>query len=361
MTRRPRFLAFEGFRTALARLAEGLIRVGPPADESNLRDAEARLRRPLPASLRTFLRSFDGADLFHESLLIGGVGPEAPASLVGLAGEANTAMDAGTLPGDLVVARAATGDVFVLEAATPDRPGERVFRVPSDTDECWLAGSTFETWLDAFVAAEQLLYDSSGEFVLDAFEPDGELVPIMAVRQAERAVRKDPGAADRHFDLGVARRRLDQLDQAASAFARAAELQPDNPWPWFDQGRVLLTCEEPARAASCFVRAAEATTGPERARMLAWVARAWLLAGKRGEAEQAVASARAADPAIVAQLQRAAEAAETGEDPGAAAEARALLAAFEPGGLARRLPVLPSAPAAEPRRSPSRARSRPPR
>jgi tetratricopeptide (TPR) repeat protein len=348
VTRRPRFLAFEGFRAALSRLPEGLIRVGPPAGAAHLAGAATRLGRSLPPTLASFLSAFDGADLFHETLLLGGVGPEAPTGLVDLALDPEAASGEGHQAGDLVIARAAAGDLLLLEADTSERREGRVFRIRPGSGERWLAGSSFEAWLDAFVAAERLLYDGEGEFVLDAFEPDGELVPLMAVRQAERALRKDPGAADRHFDLGVAQRRLGRLEQAARAFERATELQPENPWPWFDLGRVHLARQEPWRGASCFSRAAESALRLERGQMLAWAARAWLAAGEHDAARAAVASARAAHPELVAHLRRSAGSAEADQDEEAAAEARALLAPFEPGGLARRLPILtpvPSGPA----------------
>ena len=73
--------------------------------------------------------------------------------------------------------------------------------------------------------------------VLEAFEPDGEeLMPAFALRQAERALRKDPGSAESHHDLGLAHRRLGHLARAREEFARAAMLDVHNPWPWFDRG-----------------------------------------------------------------------------------------------------------------------------
>ena len=65
----------------MARLPAGLIRVVPPAAPADIASAEAALGRALPDAYASFLRSFDGADLFHETLLIAGVGPGAPRAL----------------------------------------------------------------------------------------------------------------------------------------------------------------------------------------------------------------------------------------------------------------------------------------
>ena len=80
---RPLF--FEALRTAESRLPAGLVRLGGPARDGDLLAAEDRLAtlgRKLPGSLRDLLRSFDGADLFHESVVIFGVGPDALRSLM---------------------------------------------------------------------------------------------------------------------------------------------------------------------------------------------------------------------------------------------------------------------------------------
>ena len=61
----------------MARLPAGLIRVVPPAAPADIASAEAALGRALPDAYASFLRSFDGADLFHETLLIAGVGRSA--------------------------------------------------------------------------------------------------------------------------------------------------------------------------------------------------------------------------------------------------------------------------------------------
>jgi len=322
-------LYFEGFRTAVARMAEGLIRPGEPATPAEIAAAERALHRRLPPAYAAFLASFDGADLFHESLLLCGVGPGAARGLV----EANRPPAPSLLePGELVIAEAASGDRYALGAGE-DPP---VVHLRAGSDERWRCGSSFSRWLDAVLAREQLLYDSEGEFRLEAFEADGEeLTAPFALRQAERALRKDPDSAESHHDLGVAHRRMGKLDRALASFTRAAELDPANPWPSFDRARTELALEEAEAAAASFRRTAELVPGAEGARFLAWSARAFRAAGREDQAALARQEALARDPELAGALRHAVEAA---EEPEARAEAESLADALEP--PKKRLPVL---------------------
>jgi tetratricopeptide (TPR) repeat protein len=340
---------FDHFRAALARLPAGLIRVMPPADATALARAEAELGRPLPGEYRAFLGSFDGADLFHESVLVAGVGAAAPVRLAELGPDRE---------GELTFAVGAAGERYLLDAAG------RVVRTDAGADERARAGSGFARWLDATVAREQVLYGPDGEYAPDVFDPSGEEVtPLVALRQAERALKQDPGAAGAAHARGVALRRLGRRSAAVAAFAEATELDPDNPWPWFDLGRAALDDAQAARAVSAFQRAAELEAGPSGGRLLAWAARA---AGPGAEAERLRAAALARDGALVDSLRRAVDAATEDDDPDELAEARALLAAIAPGEVVvprRRLPIVseraaPPPPPAPPRRPRPAARRR---
>jgi tetratricopeptide (TPR) repeat protein len=324
-------LYFEEFRTAAARSATGLIRPGGPATDQEIAAAEKALGRPLPASYAAFLRSFDGADLFHEGLILCGVGREARSVV-----DANQPPAPPLLaPGELVIAEAASGDRYALGLGK-EPP---VVHLRAGSDERWLAGSSFPRWLDAVIAREQLLYDSEGEFRLEAFEDDGEeLTAPFALRQAERALKRDPSSAESQHDLGVALRRMGKLDRAREAFSRAAELDPGNPWPWFDEARTALVLEEAGEAVAGFRQAATLVPGAEGARFLAWAARAARQAGREDEAAAARKEALERDPELATALKRAAEAASAEEDLDARVEAEQLAEALEP--PKRRLPVL---------------------
>jgi cytochrome c-type biogenesis protein CcmH/NrfG len=313
----------------------------PPASADSLGGAEAVLGRPLPDAYRAFLQSFDGADLFHETILIAGVGAEAPVRLADLPQER---------PGELSFAVAATGERYAIDAAG------LIVRYDAGADERALCGTSFARWLDATVAREQVLYGPDGEYAPDVFDPSGEEVtPLVALRQAERAQKQDPGAAGWAYARGLALRRLGRAGAAALALEEATELDPDNPWAWFDLGRAALDDRQTAKAVVAFRRAAELDPGPEGGRLLAWAARA---AGSGSDAQALREAALARDSDLVESLRRALDAAAGDEDPDAEAEAAALLAAVAPGApvvARRRLPIVrePDArtpPPARPRR-----------
>ncbi|HEX4404278.1 MAG TPA: SMI1/KNR4 family protein [Polyangia bacterium] len=330
---------FDRFREAMARLPAGLIRPAPAATPDLIARAEARLG-PLPAPYASFLRSFDGADLFHEAIVIAGVGASAPRDLVALNDEAAETDDA------LVFAEAVAGDRFALDARG------RVLRLRAGSDERIVAGSTFEHWLDATIARERVLYGADGEFAPDVFDDDGEeIAPLIVVRQTERALKIDPGSAEAQHERGVALRRLGRLDRAVEAFAAATALDPENPWPWFDLGRAALASgDDLPRARAAFERAAALEQGPSAARLHAWAARA---APDAAAAEESRHSALARDPALLDAFTRAeAQAALEGDDE-ARAENEALRLALAPGSAARRsLPVLTADSSRPPRPDP---------
>jgi len=332
---------FDQFRGALSRLPAGLIRVMPPAPADELARAVAALGPTFPEVYAAFLQSFDGADLFHETVLIAGLGPAAALRLADLPQDRE---------GELVFAVGAAGERYALDGAG------RVVRTDAGADERALAGSSFARWLDATVAREQVLYGPDGEYAPDVFDPSGEEVtPLVALRQAERALKQDPGAAGAAHARGLALRRLGRLTAAVEALDEATELDPENPWPWFDLGRTALDDGQNARAVKAFSRAAELDTGPEGGRLMAWAARA---AGIGAEAGALRAAALARDPGLVESLRRAVDAAAAEEDGEAEAEAAALLAAIAPGesvAARRRLPIVTELAA------PPRPPSRPPR
>lgn len=334
MARRRRAAAgdaafFDRFRSAMARLPAGLIRARPPAGAEDVARAEAALGRPLPEAFASFLRSFDGADLFHESVLIAGVGAGAPLLLTELGQEH---------PDELVFAEALSGDRYAIDGAG------RVLRRDPDAEERALAGSSFERWLDATVAREQILFDHDGEYAPDVFDPEGqEIVPAIALRQAERALKIDPGAADAEHARGLALARLGRRDAALAAFRAATELDADNPWPWFDLGRTALALGKPEVALPAFRRAAAAASeAPTAARLLAWGVRSAAAAGDDASVAKLRAEAIARDPQLVDGLVRAAASAAADGEEEARKEEAALLEAVAPGtAVPRRLPVIP--------------------
>jgi hypothetical protein len=322
---------FDYFRTALARLPAGLIRVGGPADPDDLARFESALGRALPEEYGAFLRSFDGADLFQEMVLIAGVGAGAPLRLPEIAA-------AGGAPDRLVFATGAEDERYVLAG------DGRVIRQDAGSEELAVAGSSFGRWLDATVAAQQVLFGPDGEFAPDVFEPTGEEVtPLIALRQAERALKQDPGAAGWARSQGLALMRLGRAAAAADALQSAADLDAGNPWVWFDLGRARLEAGDGGDASAAFERGASLEPGAGGAMLLAWAARARGGAAGRALAEEALRR----DPDLAVSLARAIDTAAAEGDEPARAETTALLAAIAPDRLppARvRLSVLGQAP-----------------
>jgi tetratricopeptide (TPR) repeat protein len=328
-------LYFEPLREAASRLAEGLVRLGPPASPAEIAGAERALGHRLPHVYRELLASFNGVDLFGESVLLLGVG-RSPFGSLEATNRAPRPDQLGA--GELVVGQTSEGDLLALPlepAAGAREPC--VFQLRPDADERWLAGSSFTHWLEAILAREEVLYDREGEFKLEAFEPDGEVTAAYALKQAERAVRKDAGSALAQYELGLALRRLGRLDRAGQAFARASELGPENPWPWFDLGRTQHDEGDHGSAALSLQQAARAAPGPAGARFLAWAARCLAEASDRAGADRLLADARQRHPGLAEELRRAAEA-----ESGDAQDLAALVAGEVP--LRRRLPVLGGSP-----------------
>jgi tetratricopeptide (TPR) repeat protein len=317
---------FDRFRTAIARLPAGLIRAMPPATDDDLARAAAALGRPVPEEYASFLRSFDGADLFHETIVLAGVGASAPRRLTDLAQPHS---------GELVFAEALAGDQFAF-----DEQG-RIIRRDAGAEERVLTGTSFERWLGATIAREQLLFGPDGEYAPDVFEPSGqEVLPRIALRQAERALKIDPGAADAEHDRGLALGRLGRREEAAAAFESAARLDPRSTWSWFDWGRTLLEIGRADKALAAFRGAGALENGATRARLLAWATRAAIAAEDEPAAASLRAEAVACDPALVEGLQRSVREVEDDEPR---AEAMALLEAVAPAAsrAARvRLPLL---------------------
>lgn len=319
---------FDRFRAAMARLPAGLLRVGPPAAAADITAAERALGRPLPAPYASFLRSFDGADLFHESVAIAGVGNSAPRRLASL--------QEGARPGELMFAEAIGGDRFAFD----DR--DRVVRYDPGSEERIVAGSDLVRWLDAIVAREQLLFDRDGEYAPDVFDPAGQdVLPAIALRQAERALRADPGSADAAYAQGLALVQLGRREPALAALRHATRLDPDSPWPYFDLGRESLALGHATDALEAFENAAARAPTDSGGHILAWAARAAQAAGDSQRAAALRQSATERDPSLLDSLRRALASATEERDEAARAEAAALLEAMASSDKAvRRLPVI---------------------
>ena len=194
------------------------------------------------------------------------------------------------------------------------------------------------------IAREQILFGPDGEYAPDVFDPSGqEVTPTIALRQAERALKIDPGAADVEHARGLALVRLGRQDAALAAFRAASELDAGNPWPLFDLGRTALALDKPAAAAA---RVPPGGGRHARGRHRGAPAGLGRARGGRGRRRAAAAALRAEalarDPRLIEGLTRAASAAGEDADDEARDEEIALLEAVAPGTpVPRRLPVIP--------------------
>lgn len=291
------------------------------------------LGRLLPSQLERFLRSWDGAELFQESVRLYGV----ENGFGSLLAANTTDRPAGLLPTDLVFGDTSAGELLVLDANEQvirlrgldddeDAPNEK-----ATWDERWLSGTSLESWIAATVTHDLPLYDSEGEFVLEAFEEDGlALVPSFALKLARKVLRKDPKSAELHHALGVAERRNENIPEASKAFQDAAALDPTNPWIWFDLGRALLELEDSELAAQALGNAAKQALGSpaQAARFYAWQAVAFKQKNSEPSRLAATEQALILWPTLQSDLQKAAAAAVAEDDRDAYGQLEPLLDAF---------------------------------
>ncbi len=257
---------YERFRGEIARYADGVHRLGPPARA----DAVAGL----PAELASFLRSFDGADLFIDA--------------VTLFDAAGVRRDGGLL----VFGATQDGDTLALDLGRDPPP---VVRVEADTGEALEEGTSFARWLEGYVAAEGTVYDREGEFREGIFGDEGEaLDPRAVIRRERKALKVDPDAPAPSLRLARALERTGKAAEAERILAGVVARSPRFAWAWFDLGRLLRAAGRLAEAEGAFARAAEAQPDYEPAGYFA--AQAARAAAERGdERARAAHAARALD------------------------------------------------------------------
>jgi tetratricopeptide (TPR) repeat protein len=232
-----------------------------------------------PASLGDVYLAFDGGSLFHEELE--------------LYAAANVVSDEG---GRHVVGTIDDAPIVV------DDDG-RVLRTDDETGEEVVDGTSLARWLRGRIDSLAMLVDKDGEYVDDAFDAQGELVPEVAIAQARAQVKRDaraPGPRWRLARLLASGGAPGDLEAARRELERVVELAPELPWAWLDLARISERLGEHDGAYDEAVAAAEAA--PDHEQVAYFWAHAARLAARRGnEADRAAAAARAvaADPRLV--------------------------------------------------------------
>jgi tetratricopeptide (TPR) repeat protein len=289
---RPAARFFERFREEVGRYAEGVHDLGPPAPAAELAG--------LPDELASFLRSWNGAELFVDAVRI------APAREI-------------SREGGLVL----FGSTAMEDRLALDERG-RVLKLEEDTGESVVEGTSFARWIEALVSAESVFYDREGEFKEGVFDETGEEpTPDASARREKKALRLDPGAPAPAWRLARAVERLGRGREARRLLEDVCESEPEFAWAWFDLGRLRRAAGDHAGAEDAFARASDVDTGDNAAYFAAHAAREALARGDEPARAKHAARALDLDPSIASSQRRAAE---TRFAEGAVAEAGELLA-----------------------------------
>jgi tetratricopeptide (TPR) repeat protein len=208
---------FESLRTAARRYAAGVHEFGAPADEKQLTAAEKRLGVALPPPHREFLRSYNGAALFHESILL--FPAEEIAETPALSAERRF----------LRIGDTPDGALWMRVSEDPAQDG-RIYLVDEEAPDPILAGASIESWLDATLAREGLCVDRDGEF-RDVFSDDG-LLPEVRRKQAQAGLRRDPDSALYHLEQGELYSEEGDLPAAIAALQKAVACDPQAGPAW---------------------------------------------------------------------------------------------------------------------------------
>lgn len=232
---------FESLRTAVGRYADGVHELAPPADVRTLTATEKKLGVPLPDSHREFLRSFDGAWLFHESLRL-----SSAAELVAVkGGDGATWLRIGETQDGALLLRPAGGGIYLVDEEVPDP---------------LLAGSNTESWLDATLVREGLLVDREGEF-RDVFTEDGLSLPVRRKRM-QLGRKNDPKAALYLLEQAELDAEAGDLDAALAALRLCVKLDAQAGPAWELYATLCLDTDAREEGEAAALKAAESAWHP---------------------------------------------------------------------------------------------------
>ncbi len=212
----------EWISARLADYGDGVHRLGDPA---------VVLDSALPASVDTMCREFDGAELFHETIIL-------------LPGSRMQMVD------DLLHVGECAGDEIYVA-----RDGS-VWRLEKDTSELLPEGTRFDRWLAGAIDAESVVYESDGEFRDEVFDEEGELSDRSAADRARKQLSRDSKAVAPRWRLARSLSNQGMLAKARDCLESVVADKPDFPWAWFDlsriseeMGEVEAACDEAEMAS----------------------------------------------------------------------------------------------------------------
>jgi hypothetical protein len=233
-----------------------------------------------PAALSDVYRRFDGASLFLDTIVL------VAANQI----RAERRSDPGVTEAERRSAYYRVGELEGDDLYVDD--DGRVWRVEEDTGEWLLEGSRLDRWLLGVFEAQGMLYDRDGEFLDDAFDEDGELVPAMNERMSRRLLKRDRDAAAPRWRLARAMVQQDKLAEAREQLEAVVAGEPAFAWAWFDLGRISEKLGELGGAVDELEAAAQARPEYEHAGYF-W-AQAARLAHAAGDEARRAACAREA-------------------------------------------------------------------
>ena len=198
----------------------------------------------------------------------------------------------------------------------------RIWRDDESLDDAVCDGTRLDRWLAGIVDSTALFYDTDGEFVEEAFDEDGEIMPALRERSLRAQLKRDPTAPGPRWrlalallDQGVLQSARDELEQVVADDASFA-------WAWLDLARISERLGEVGNAVDEARVAADTAEGikhPQAAYFFSQLARLAVRAGDEVSRAQAASKASRLDPALkAAQIAGARESLASGDHASAA-------------------------------------------
>lgn len=195
-----------------------------PAGLHRLNEPSYNTPSGFPRQLAELCRQFDGAELFHESVVL------------------FSAADIVESAGRHLFGRIDEDDLYL------DGKTGRVWRLDADSGELLEEGSRLHRWLLGFIEGERAMYDADGEFAEDVFGDDGRPTPEFLVRKERRVLKRDKDALGPRWRLARALSQQDRLPDARNHLERVVEVREEFSWAWYDLARISEALGETSAA-----------------------------------------------------------------------------------------------------------------
>jgi len=149
------------------------------------------------------------------------------------------------------------GDPLVIDARG------RIWRTDPSLDDEVCDGTRLDKWLAGLVEATELLYDGDGEFVDDAFDEEGELLPAFHERQLRAHLKRDAASPGIRWRLAHALLEQGATEDARDLMEQVVADEPAFAWAWLDLARISEQLGELGGAVDEARMAAETAEGSQ--------------------------------------------------------------------------------------------------